>query len=207
MGSRSVRRAVLDDEASGRDLIVSEGDEIDGIRVAGVAYDSVTLVSGSREWVLRLAFSGRAGEANSEGTAGPTNEAAGGSGRVLGTSRFGEQTQSDRWEFRREKLLEYYQEVLDDPQRLVAIFDSLKPLYDDNRRIHGYVLGVEGEKKFFDDVGLREGDIVRSVNSMPMTSRARAEYFISEFVADRANAFVIEIEREGAPQKLTYLLR
>jgi len=42
---------------------------------------------------------------------------------------------------------------------------------------------------------------------MQMTSRNRAEYFISEFVADRANAFVIEIERAGKAEKFVYQVR
>ena len=56
-------------------------------------------------------------------------------------------------------------------------------------------------------MGMKEGDVVRKVNSMDMTSRQRAEYFIKEFAADRANVFMIEIERDGTPQKLIYQVR
>ena len=42
---------------------------------------------------------------------------------------------------------------------------------------------------------------------MKMTKQERAEYFIREFVQDRLNAVVLDIERNGNPQKLIYYLR
>jgi type II secretory pathway component PulC len=125
----------------------------------------------------------------------------------LELNRFGKKVEADRWIFSRDKLLAYYQDLLDEPARLAKVFDSLKPLYDENRRITGYVLGVEGEGDFFKAVGLREGDIVRSVNSLEMTSRRRAEYFIREFVGNRLNIFVLDVQRKEGPQKLIYEVR
>jgi len=49
--------------------------------------------------------------------------------------------------------------------------------------------------------------VVRRVNSMRMTNRRRAEYFIGEFVADRANVFVLDIERGNEKKKLIYQVR
>ena len=42
---------------------------------------------------------------------------------------------------------------------------------------------------------------------MPMISQSRAEYFINEFVKNRVNGFVIDIEREAKPEKMIYLIR
>jgi hypothetical protein len=42
---------------------------------------------------------------------------------------------------------------------------------------------------------------------MPMTNRRRAEFFINELARERANAFLIEIERAGAPVELRYEVR
>ncbi len=64
-----------------------------------------------------------------------------------------------------------------------------------------------GEKDFYSEVGFQDGDIVRKVNSMRMTSQRRAEYFIGEFVQDRLGAVVIDIERNGEPKKLVYLVQ
>jgi hypothetical protein len=118
------------------------------------------------------------------------------------------QVGATRYIFNRGRLLDYYSELMDDPQRLVQVFDSLKPVYgEDSRGITGYALGIEGEAQFFAAVGLSEGDIVRSVNSLPMTNRRRAEYFIKQFVGDRANAFVMEVERQGQTNRLIYEVR
>jgi len=96
---------------------------------------------------------------------------------------------------------------LDDPERLVRIFDSMKAVRGADNKIEGYRLDILGEGEFYHAVGMRQGDIVHKVNGMSMTSRRRAEFFIGEFARNRANAFVIEIERDGAPEKLTYQVR
>jgi hypothetical protein len=119
----------------------------------------------------------------------------------------GRRVSENSWVYDRQRVLDYYAEMLDNPDRLVNLFDSMRPVYDDDRNITGYRLDIRGEKDFFESVGMREGDIVRRVNSIEMTSRRRVEFFIGEFVADRANAFVFEIERDGEPRKFVYQIR
>ena len=80
-------------------------------------------------------------------------------------------------------------------------------LYADNGKIEGYELEVFGEKEFFASAGLQAGDVVRSVNSIEMTNRRRAEYLISEFINDRVNVVVMDIERDGKPSKFIYQIR
>ncbi len=198
----SLRRAVLDDLASRAHHIVSPGDVLGDAIVERIEPERVWLRRQDHLEEIALRFqSGRVPEPRTAG--GETTLAAG--ARVPG--RFSKQVDEYRWTCDREALLQYYEELFDAPDRLAAVFDSLKPLYDDDRRITGYVLGVEGEKAFFDEVGLRQGDIVRKVNSMPMSSRRRAEYFINEFVRNNLSAFVLEIERDGTPLKLIYEVR
>jgi type II secretory pathway component PulC len=103
--------------------------------------------------------------------------------------------------------LDYYQELLDEPDRMVAVFDTMKPVRDEQNKITGYVVGLEGEKDFFDAVGLQQGDIVRSVNSVAMTHRRRAESFIDQFLKDKLNVLVMEVERGGKVTKQVYQLR
>ncbi|MBN1556987.1 MAG: hypothetical protein JW951_02435 [Lentisphaerae bacterium] len=198
------RKAILDILGKGIQAIVAEGDTVDGVEVARVFREGVVLREGAREEQLWLSFSQRGGSREAAG--GGPGEAGGpdaGAADRFGGRRIG----PNRWVFSRAALMDYYRELMDDPERLVAVFDSLKPLYDEDNRISGYTLGVEGEETFFDAVGLREGDIVRSVNSMKMTNRRRAEYFIEEFVNDRANAFVLDVERDGTQEKLIYQVR
>lgn len=102
--------------------------------------------------------------------------------------------------------MEYYREILDEPERIAALYMSLKPDYKEER-IAGYILDEEGEGDFFHAVGLRQGDVIRKVNSINMTSQKRAEYFLGEFVKNRMNALVIDVERSGRPEKLIYFVR
>lgn len=205
--SLAIRKAIIDDLPRGTQHIVAEGDIFDGLQMKVIYRDRVTVLDAdSKEYQLFLSMSGQtAAHIQGVGQGDPeelSSSTASNSG-YLGGNQIGEH----RWVFSRTALLDYYAEVRDEPERLLAVFDSLKPLYDEQSRITGYVLGTEGEKQFFDAVGLRENDVVRLVNTMPMTSRRRAEYFLSEFVDDRLNAFVIEIERQGEPIKLIYEVR
>jgi len=198
-GTPDTRKAVLDDLKSHTQRIVGENDELldGGVRVAQILRESV-IIRGSdgQEEELRLGFSQGAGVAR-------TGQEVGLAGTAL--NRYGgKQTGAQRWVFSRDSLLSYYQELRDNPQRLVKVFDSLKPLYDDSKRIQGYQLGIEGEAEFFAAAGMKEGDVVRKVNSAPMTSRRSAENYLRQFVNGKATVFVLDIERSGKPERLIY---
>lgn len=122
-----------------------------------------------------------------------------------GLERFGgARTGTNSWRFSRGAILEYYQELLDRPERLVKVFDSLAPVYDASQGIEGYRVTIEGEADFFDAVGLREGDIVRSVNSIEMTNRRRAENLIRRFTQNDLDLVIIELDRGGQRLKQIY---
>ncbi len=200
------RKAVLDDTKTGVQSILGEGDALDSVLVARVFIDHVTLRSGSHEedlWMTFARVGSSAGSASTGTLAAATGAPPEGAANRFGGQRVGE----NRWTFERAGLINYYRELMDQPERLVKVFDSLRPLYDDQKKITGYELHVEGEPEFFDAVGFREGDVVRKVNSMDMTNRRRAEFFIKQFVEGRSTAFVIEIERDGQAQKLVYQAR
>lgn len=118
----------------------------------------------------------------------------------------GVKTGDHSWTFSRAAIMDYYQELMDRPERLVKVFDSLAPIYNTQRQIEGYEVKIEGEKPFFDAVGLEQGDVVRSVNSIEMTNRRRAENLIRRFAQNELDLVVFEIERNGAPVKQIYRL-
>ena len=191
-----VHKAVLSVESEGRQVIASEGDEIAGAIVTKITVNSVVLKCGSETVELFLSFSSA-----EEGK--DTVEKA----KPAPIDRFGKVVSKNSRELRRDSLLDYYYELMDEPERLLNVFDSLKPLYGENNRITGYKLGVEGEDDFFAAVGLQEGDIIKKVNSLKMTSRRRAEFFIKQVVANKLSAVVIDIERDGKPKRLVYRVR
>jgi type II secretory pathway component PulC len=201
------RKAILDDLKAATQHIVSEDDQIGSVKVIQVFRNRIVLRDKTHQEELWMSFSKYGDTDSQEGDSSKLAEADNDAGGKI-TNRFGvRKVGKQRWLLNRNKLMDYYQELMDDPERLVQVFDSLKPLYNEESKITGYQLGVEGESEFFDAVGFKEGDVVRSVNSIPMENRRRAEYFIKEFVNDRSNAFVLKIERNGIEQKFVYQVR
>ena len=207
MGSRS-RQAILDDRVIQQQYIVREREKIDDIEILQILRDHVVLKDRNGKettlW-LNLVF-GPAGEKPAVvlvdavgGRPGSASE----QDDVAGARR----TSETSWVLNRQKLMEYYGGLRDRPERLVLLFDSLKPVYTPEGWITGYHLGVEGEGDFFKSVGLLDGDIVRSVNGVEMTNRRRAEYFFEQVVKNEANALVLAVQRGQVTNMFTYRFR
>lgn len=198
------RKAIIDDIQKKTQCLVAEGDTLDqNIMVVSIFRDRVVLRDGNNDEQLWLSFAG----GDKPATSAIRQEAAVTQGQAdAALNRFGKRTGERRWMLQRTEVLRYYQELLNNPDRLAKVFESLKPVYQIGK-IAGYTLDVEGEGEVFSAFGLKQGDIIRQVNSMPMISQSRAEYFINEFVKDRVNGFVIDIERGKKPEKMIYLIR
>ena len=203
--SNNYCKAILDDLQKKEQCLVSEGDDLGGVRVARILRDRVVLLGSAGEEELWLSFVGGHSDSNTLSSAGMT---APGSGELpaLEVNRFGKRVGEGRWVLNRVALMNYYREVMEDPERVASLYVSMKPDYKDGA-IAGYLVDPEGEKDFFRATGLQNGDIVRKVNSMNMVSQKRAEYFIGEFVQSRMSALVLDIERQGQPRKLIYMIR
>ncbi|MGD9611750.1 MAG: hypothetical protein AB7V22_02490 [Kiritimatiellia bacterium] len=197
------RCAILDDVQEKRQILAAEGEDVGPARIVRVAADHVVLSADGREETLVLA-AGTLSGGDSAAAGAPAAEAA----KILETNRFGNRVGETRWEINKQAVLEYYREMMDNPERLAGLFMAMEPDRDGEGKVDGYRLNTaRGEKEFYNLVGLRDGDVVRKVNSMRMTSQRRAEYFIGEFVQDRLGAVVIDVERDGQPQKLVYLVK
>lgn len=198
------RKAIIDDIQKKTQYLVAEGDNLDqNILVVTIFRDRIILRDGNNDEQLWLSFAG----GDKPATSANRPEADVTQGQADATlGRFGKRTGARRWVLERSAVLKYYQELLNNPDRLAKVFESLKPVYQTGK-IAGYTLDVEGEGDVFRAFGLKQGDIIRQVNSMPMISQTRAEYFINEFVKNRVNGFVLDIEREAKPEKMIYLVR
>ncbi len=203
-GGQESCRAVLDDLEKASQHLLAEGESVDDVRVVRILPDRIVLARLGQEEELWLGFKSAAVAS----PASQDSEPAGGvpDAGALEVNRFGKRVGESRWLVSREALMGYYKELLDDPERIAALYVSMKPDYKSGK-IAGYHVDIEGENDFFKAAGLEQGDIVRKVNSMNMTSQSRAEYFIGEFVKNRLNAVVIDIERDGQPRKLIYMVR
>lgn len=197
------RCAILDDLQTQQQILAAEGETAGAARVVRVASDHVVLSDGEHEEILVLAAGTLAGKEKGI-PAVPAAEAP----KILESNRFGNRIGETRWEINKQAVLDYYQEMMDNPERLAGLFMAMEPDRDDAGKVAGYRLNMDlGEKEFYMQVGLQQGDVVRKVNSMRMTSQRRAEYFIGEFVQNRLGAVVIDIERNGEPRKLVYLVK
>ena len=212
-GAEEVRYALLEDAKGGGGQVVAAegewfgGDEASGggaVRVVRVEQEFVRLSDGEREEMLFLARA--AGSGRGGGTGGGTDGGVA-ERTVLEKNRFGERTGEARWEFKRAELMKYAQEVLDDPQRVAGMYEGMAPDWDAEHKVAGYRLDTsKGEADFYAQVGLKDGDVVRRVNSIKMTSQRRSEFLLGEFLQGRLGTIVIDIERDGKAQKLVYLI-
>ena len=202
-GIADIPLAVIDDRDEIRQHLVRQGESVvDGVRLVEVRTGEVVLEGPEGQAVLALE---RASAGKSRPGAADTADAD-----LPSPDRFGgHEVFPGRWEFSREKLLDYYTELRSEPERLVAIFDSMEPLWQngdpDTHVIEGYQLNVQGEADFFAAMGMKQGDVVRAVNSIRMSNRRRAEACIAAFVRGEEDTFVFDVERDGVPSQKVYV--
>ena len=202
LGPASYRKAILDDSKTGDQYLVAEDERAGPALVLRVQPDRVTIQLEGRTEELLLAYDAAV---ESKPSAGILEQDEGAEGPPLETNAFGRRTQEDRWVISQEAITKYYLDLLDHPDRAAQLYRNFKPdMVDD--AVKGYRLEIEGEGDFLNAVGLRNGDVVRQVNSMNMTSQSRAEYFIKEVLTQNLGAIVLDIERDGQRKKLVYLM-
>lgn len=205
-------QAIIHDKQLVRQSVVMRGDEvIPGITVVEIKQGSIILRDSEGEEELFLERRNNTHTATEQATTLPTS-AVGTISREEAVKRFGGvEVFPGYWEFDRDAVMSYYDELMNNGERMLSIFDSMDPVYmvDDigARYITGYVVGVEGEQDFFTAAGLQNGDIVRTVNSVPMANRRFAERFIKEFVNGQTEMFVLEVERDGKIEQMVYTIK
>jgi type II secretory pathway component PulC len=91
--------------------------------------------------------------------------------------------------------------------RTINLYRSFSQVSTEEDVEPGFQIGMKGEESFFQDMGLQNGDIIRSVNSMKMRTQRRAEYLMREFYKGNMSAVVMDVERNGEVQQHIYLVR
>ncbi len=202
-GSEAGGTAVIDDLTTNREHLVGEGDRVGDLKILHIYRDRLVVTYHGKESTLTRGMLDHANAVAPErgGVEAGSERPAFVDGEKLD---LGKRIGEHRWVFSRAKMMDYYDDLMKDPERLESLFDSMKPVWTDGNRIEGYVLGLEGEKPFFDAVGFHQGDVVRSVNGLNMTARTRAEYLIGQFAENRLNIIMIDIERGGEKVQLRY---
>ena len=205
-GPDSSRMAVIDDIEQGKEHLVSSGDRINDMILLRVEPNFVELKVNGRSETLRRRGLGEGITSDVATTAHTSTET--GPLELAPNRRFGNRVGKRHWVLSRDKLMNYYKEVMDDPERLVNVFDSMEPRYRTDGSINGYQLNVQGEKDFFDGVGLTQGDAVSRVNSVDMSNRGRAEAFLRAFANNQVTVLYLDIERQGGKsERVRYDIR
>lgn len=202
LGQTAYRKAILDDTKTGDQYLVAEDERAGPALVLRVQPDRVTIQLEGRTEELTLDYESAVVSKPSTGILAPGTDTE---APPLETNAYGRRTQEDRWVISHEALTKYYLDLLDHPDRAAQLYRNFKPDMVDNA-VKGYRLDIEGEGDFLNAVGLKNGDVVRQVNSMNMTSQSRAEYFIKEVLTQNLGAIVLDIERDGEKKKLVYLM-
>jgi len=203
----TTRKAILDDLVQKKQFMALVDQVFDGIRVISIERKQIVLEENARQEILRLGFMQVLPMAGTSDQKNKNDDTRFEDMPALDRSRFGKRIGETRWVLKRDAIMEYYQELIEDPQRIASMYLSLKPIWDETNNVEGYYLGQEGENDFFSAMGFQEGDVVRKVNSMRMVSQRRAEYLLKEFSDSTLNTFVFDIERKGKKQKMIYLVR
>lgn len=198
-----VRRAIIDDMSTDSQFLVSEDETVADLKVLHIFSDRIRVLYQGREDVLPLGFADPSGNAEAEVEPERLEEPAG------EQNAFGRRVGEGRWIIEKAALLDYYERLKDDPERLVSLYEAFRPVYAETGEggIQGYQLDVKLEPELLEAAGLKQDDVVRSVNSMDMSSRQRGEYFVSEFLQGRLSAVVLDVERDGEAKRLIYMIR
>jgi hypothetical protein len=200
--------ALVDDQETGVQRMVREGGKLGVFAVGGITEDRLSLRWEGRTWVLTLSGvqmvreAPQPGETAEEGT-DPFDLPA------LETTRFGKRVKENYWILRKEALKDYIDEMMEPRNmvRTVNLYRSFTQMTEEGDDEPGFRIGMKAEKNFFEEMGLQDGDIIRSANSMKMSSQLRAEYLLREFYNDNMSAIVLDVERDGESQQHIYLVR
>lgn len=199
--------ALVDDLKSGRQYLLKTDDPLGSFEVANIGMDQVTLRRGTQLYVLAL--SGEVAQASAQPEAAPAEEAP---LRLedmpaLETSRFGKRVSDNQWVIDRQAVFDYADEVMNNPYRMVQFYRSFSQVGGiDDERV-GFEIDIKGEKDFFRDMGLGDGDVIRKANSMDMRTQLRAEYLLREFMHSRMSAVVLDVENNGEMRKQIFIIR
>ncbi len=199
------RQAIVEDVQNGEQHLVSEGDRIDDLRIVRIRSDRIRVTLNGRDEDLSLAFAAPPESVYALGKGARETEP--GEEEEGDSFRYGRRIGENRWVLERDALMGFYYDLLDDPIRIAQLYRSFESVPAEDEDTDGYRLRIRGEKEFLHGVGLQDGDHVRAVNSLPITNQSRAEYFLGEFVRDDLGVVVLDIERDGEPEKLIFMIR
>jgi hypothetical protein len=201
--------ALVDDEESGRQHLVSVGDELGPFRIREISPETMVFGIDNRNWELEMTGRVRP-RAVRRGT--PSTEdgesVAWEDMPALETSPFGKRVGDNQWVIEREPVMEYVRDLVENPARAISLYDSFRGVEQENQDLlDGFRIQKRGEHDFFRAMGLEDGMIIRSANMMEMDHQVRAEIIMREFIRGELDAVVLQVDENGERKGMIYIIR
>jgi general secretion pathway protein C len=178
--------AIIEDETTRKQDLYRIGDQIQNRTVAGVDWDRVTLKNGDREEILKIV----------DARGGPAVASAAADGAV-----------DDGIEALNENEYVIARSEVDDAmQNMNQLFTQIRavPHFQDGQA-NGFRLFAIRRNSLFEKIGLKNGDIVSSINGNPLTDPARAMQLFQDLKDE--NRLQVEVTRNRQPTTLSYEIR
>ncbi|MEK6749486.1 MAG: type II secretion system protein GspC [Pseudomonadota bacterium] len=186
--SKNSAWAIIGDQGGGEETYGVGANVPGGATVHEIMPDRVVLLRNGRYETLRLPRDGAEGDISTGGiNRAPPSPMGMNGNRVYVTPEVAA------------SLREYRTALLNDPQSVMDVLRA-EPYRDGGGRLVGYRVFPGRDKQIMDRVGLRPGDVVTSVNGVPLDNPIKG----LEVMRDLANAseVAVQVLRNGAVQSL-----
>jgi general secretion pathway protein C len=193
---KDIARAIIAD-AKGEDESYAIGDEVPGGAILNDIFeDRVILERNGQLETLKLPMESVPGETTTAmGRATPSPRGIPG--------RAPAQTIDTATADTSQILRHYRDALINDPQSVMGLV-RVQP-YNKDGKLEGYRIRPGQDRQLLTKFGLRSGDIVKSVNGVPMDNPIKALEILRDL--STASSVTVDIERNGAPRSFTFQIQ
>lgn len=187
---KELARAIIAD-AKGKDESYAIGDEVPGGAILNDIFpDKVILEHNGKLEILKLPVE-----------SAPSRNIASTPNRGRATSQSRSAPTIDTATAETSEILRHYRDALiNDPQSLMGLV-RVQP-YNKNGRLQGYRIRPGKDRKLLSKFGLRSGDIIKSVNGVPLDNPIKALEIMRDL--STATSVSVDVERNGSPKSFTF---
>lgn len=193
-GTGEFRYGIVEDKKAKEQKLVRIGEELDGAEVVEVGWRRLVLRRGPKEEVLTvppdLGVSKTAGKTSRTSRTGSTKKSADSKVRKIGDDRF----------------MIGRDEVNHQLENLSTLFTQMRavPSMKDGQT-QGFRVFAIRRGSLFQQLGLRNNDVVQRINGMELTDPTRAMGLFEELKGE--NRLSVDVLRGGEPRTLSYEIR
>jgi type II secretory pathway component PulC len=115
--------------------------------------------------------------------------------------------QTNRFDLTRAPVVSFGESIQADSARKQRLAESFIPSLNAEDQIIGFRVSDRCEPELSARFGLQTGDILLKINSIRITRSRRLEYLADEFMKNRANIFILDLNRDGTRLRQIYVFR